>query len=126
MSKIENYDDLEDIPLINFLKRPRILRRSKNKKIVKSEKKIKHFSLEFRDIVRKKRKKTPPDLPDYSIENVNKCLNIVLGSLKSSGLKEKANVIQKVFENRSDIWAIKLNNIIGKRHAFKKYKQFTI
>ena len=126
MSKIENHYDLEDIPLINLLKRPRILRRSNNKKVVKSEKKIKHFSLEFRDNFRGKKKKNLPDLPDYSIENVNKCLSIVLGSLKSSGLKEKANVIEKVFKNRSDIWAIKLHNIIGKRHAFIKYNWFTI
>ena len=76
------------------------------------------FSLEYRDNLnnKRKRKKIPSDLPDYSLENVKKCLDTVVGSLRSSGLIEKANVIQKVFENHSDIYAIKLNNIIeGKK-----------
>ena len=71
----------------------------------------------------KKPKKSPKknvDVPDYSKENVEKCLNIVVGSLRSSGLKEKANVIQKTFENMSDKVAIPLNLILeGKNNKDK-------
>ena len=60
--------------------------------------------------------------PDYSKENIDKCMDTILGYLKTQGQFEKANVIKKTFEQDSDKVAIPLNYLLEKNGKKSKDK----